>query len=48
MTDLPIVQSILYLALLVSNALFFHVLTIWAAKRWFRVSYASFACRVTA
>jgi ABC-2 type transport system permease protein len=45
-TDLPIKQSILYLALLVSNALFFHVLVIWAAKRWFRVSYASFACRV--
>ncbi|HEX4414854.1 MAG TPA: hypothetical protein VH107_14565 [Lacipirellulaceae bacterium] len=45
-TDLPIVQSILYLALLVSNALFLHVLTIWTAKRWFRVSYASFTCRV--
>lgn len=44
-TDLPIVQSVLYLALLVSNALFFHVLTVWGAKRWFRVSYANFACR---
>jgi ABC-2 type transport system permease protein len=43
--DLPIVQSVLYLALLVSNALFFHVLTVWAAKRWFRVSYANLACR---
>ncbi len=32
-TDLPILQSILYLALLVSNALFFHVLTVWGAKR---------------
>ena len=47
LNDLPIVQSVLYLALLVSNALFFHVLTVWAAKRWFRVSYANFACRLT-
>ena len=37
----------MYLALLVSNALFFHVLTVWAAKRWFRASYANFACRRT-
>src|SRR3954466_10507775 len=43
--DLPIVQSVLYLALLVSNALLLHVLTVWAAKRWFRVSYANLACR---
>src|SRR5262249_43608569 len=33
------------LALLVSNAMFFHVLTVWAAKRWFRASYANLACR---
>ncbi len=45
--DLPIIQSVLYLALLVSNALFFHVLTVWAAKHWFRVSYANLACRPT-
>src|SRR5262249_8735988 len=45
--DLPIVQSVLYLALLVSNALFFHVLTVWAAKHWFRASYANLACRPT-
>ena len=38
------VQSCLYLALLISNALFFHVLTVWAAKRWFRASYANFVC----
>jgi ABC-2 type transport system permease protein len=43
--DLPIMQAVLYLALLVSNALFLHVLTVWAAKRWFRTSYANFACR---
>ena len=46
-SDLPILQSVLYLALLVSNALFFHVVTLWAAKRWFRESYANFACRLT-
>ncbi len=45
--DLPLVQSVLYLALLVSNALFFHVLTVWAAKRWFRVSCANLATRQT-
>ena len=43
--DLPVVKSVLYLALLISNALFLHVLTVWAAKRWFRTSYANFACR---
>lgn len=46
-TDLPVLQSALYLALLVSNALFLHVLTVWAAKAWFRASYANFACRYT-
>ena len=40
-------KACLYLALLISNALFFHVLTVWAAKRWFRASYASFICRRT-
>jgi ABC-2 type transport system permease protein len=44
-TDLPIVQSALYLALLISNALFLHVILVWAAKRLFRTSYANFACR---
>jgi ABC-2 type transport system permease protein len=46
-TELPIVQSVLYLALLVSNALLLHVLTVWAAKRWFRPSYAAFMCHGT-
>jgi ABC-2 type transport system permease protein len=44
-TDLPVVQSALYLALLISNALFLHVLTVWAAKRFFRRSYSNFAAR---
>lgn len=47
MTNRPIVQSVLYVALLVSNALFLHVLMVWAAKRWFRTSYANFSCRRT-
>jgi ABC-2 type transport system permease protein len=46
-SDLPIVQSALYLALLVSNALFLHVVTVWVGKHWFRASYANFACRRT-
>jgi ABC-2 type transport system permease protein len=45
--DLPMAKSIFNLVLLISNALFFHVLTVWAAKRWFRVSYANFATRRT-
>jgi ABC-2 type transport system permease protein len=44
-TDLPLVQSCLYLALLISNALFFHVLAVWGAKRWFRASWANFISR---
>ncbi len=44
-SELPVVQSVLYLALLVSNALFFHVLTVWAAKHWYRISYANLAVR---
>jgi ABC-2 type transport system permease protein len=43
--DIPILQSSLYLALLISNAMLLHVLLVWAAKRWFRKSYADFACR---
>jgi ABC-2 type transport system permease protein len=42
---IPIIQSCMYLALLVSNAMLCHVLTIWAAKHWFRKSYADFSCR---
>ncbi len=44
--DLPIVKSGLYLALLISNALFCHVLLTWAARKWFRRSFANFAARV--
>src|SRR5262249_14623863 len=45
--DMPIVMSVKWLALLVSNALLLHVLTVWAAKRWFRETHASFSCRAT-
>jgi ABC-2 type transport system permease protein len=36
----PWAQSLLYLALLVSNALLCHVLTVWAAERIYRRSYS--------
>jgi ABC-2 type transport system permease protein len=42
--DVPLVQSCLYLALLISNAMLCHVFTIWTAKHWFRQSYSEFAC----
>jgi ABC-2 type transport system permease protein len=45
--DVPIVRSIMFLLLLISNALLLHVLTVWAAKHWFRTSYADFACQAT-
>jgi len=45
--DLPVAKSVFNLALLISNALFLHVLMVWAAKRWFRTSYADFATRST-
>jgi ABC-2 type transport system permease protein len=41
----PIAKSIFWLTLLISNALFLHVLTVWAAKKWFRSSYADFVTR---
>jgi len=45
--DLPVTKSVLYLALLISNALLLHIVAVWAAKRWFRTSYANFAARRT-
>lgn len=45
--DLPSFKSFMYLALLVSNALLLHVVMVWLGRRWFRSSYASFACRRT-
>lgn len=43
--DMPIVMSVKWLALLVSNALLLHVVTVWASNRWFRETHASFSCR---
>jgi len=40
----PFFQSCLYLALLISNAMMCHVLTVWAAKHWFRAGYNGFMC----
>ena len=45
--DVPVVQSCLYLALLISNALMCHLLTIWAARRWFRSAVSGLECRQT-
>ncbi len=45
--DWPVAKSIFNLTLLISNALFLHVLTVFAAKRWFRTSFANFATRRT-
>jgi ABC-2 type transport system permease protein len=45
--DLPLAKSVFNLALLISNALFLHVLMVWAAKSWFRTSYAEFVTRRT-
>jgi ABC-2 type transport system permease protein len=42
--EVPFLQSCLYLALLISNAMLCHVLTVWAAKRWFRPGYNDFLC----
>jgi ABC-2 type transport system permease protein len=46
-TDLPVTKSVLYLALLISNALLLHVMVVFAARRWFRTSYANFVARRT-
>jgi ABC-2 type transport system permease protein len=43
--DWPIAKSIFWLTLLISNALFLHVVTVWAAKRWFRTGFANFMAR---
>lgn len=43
--DVPVVQSSMNLALLITNALLLHVLTVWAAKHWFRVSHDRLAGR---
>lgn len=46
-SDSPIVKCFMYLALLVSNALLFHVLMVWAAKRWYRTAYTGFSAHQT-
>jgi ABC-2 type transport system permease protein len=43
--NVPVVQSSMNLALLVTNALLLHVVTVWAAKHWFRASHDRLACR---
>ncbi|MEX2169323.1 MAG: hypothetical protein WD851_08430 [Pirellulales bacterium] len=43
--DLPVLQSCMYLALLISNALMCHLLTVAAGKRWLRSGFSSLDCR---
>lgn len=45
--DMPVVQSCLYLSVLISNALLLHLLIIWSAKRWFRLGFSRYECRKT-
>lgn len=45
-TDLPVVQSCLYLVLMASNALLCHFVTLWAGRRWFRAAHCGLECRV--
>ena len=42
--DIPVVQSCLYLALLISNALVGHLLVIRAGKAWMRKGYSTLEC----
>ena len=37
--ELPIVQSCLYLTLLISNALMLHLVVVWSGKRWLRTGF---------
>lgn len=43
--EVPYMQSCLYLALLISNALMGHMVVIWAAKHWYRDAYTLLECR---
>lgn len=44
-TDMPIIHSCLYLAVLISNALLMHLLVVAAGKRWYRSSFSGLQCR---
>ncbi len=43
--DLPYVQSCLYLAVLISNALVCHFLVVWSGRRWYRSAFSALECR---
>jgi ABC-2 type transport system permease protein len=43
--ELPYVQSCLYLAVLISNALVCHFLVVWSGRRWFRLAFSTLECR---
>jgi ABC-2 type transport system permease protein len=44
--DLPILQSCMYLALLISNALMCHLLMVAAGKHWLRPGFSCLDCRL--
>ena len=44
-TELPVVQSYLYLAVMVSNALVCHLLVVAVGKRWYRAAFSTLECR---
>jgi ABC-2 type transport system permease protein len=46
-TNVPAVRSALNLALLITNALLLHLLTVWSAKHWFRAGHDRLANRRT-
>lgn len=43
--ELPYVQSCLYLAVLISNALVCHVLVVWSGRWWYRPAFSILECR---
>lgn len=43
-TELPVVQSCLYLAVLIMNALVFHLAMVAAGKAWLRQAYSAVTC----
>lgn len=45
MSEIPVVQSCLYLGVLISNALVCHLLVLLAGKRWYRAAVNTLVCR---
>lgn len=43
--EIPVVQSCLYLGVMISNALVCHLLVVWVGKRWYRDAISVLVCR---